>query len=439
MRIRVLVTLLVFLLCPLAHAQVEWVVFDPMTIRTTRTEPIQVTVQIALAEQSNVDAVRLDYQSGGQLMFTPQGNGRYVATLPAAKALAGFDASDVNRNFLGYARLLKNGATYASYNLFLSVLDDNTPRVPVTTRANNARQTKRILNLYRPLLTPDNVRAAVQQFYAYFPDEFDFVQVVYTLPYYPSNRYHFAVKNEVSGIGLPPLNNTAQYGSAGHLLGITVFPIDTYFDCAESAFSHETGHQWINFLDNARLQPGPHWPPSTMARGLMGFNIPGTNIGGDFPYTITPIGNNQVRVTNGSVTKEFSDFDLYVMGLLPASEVQNGLILDGTLCNNCTMNATTISVNDLIAVHGPRLPSSTTSQKHFRIGTVVISRDRLLNDDELALLEAFAKRGEAKSELPFTAGLASGITKPWYLATRGLSTVDLRLTGTSSKRRSAGH
>jgi hypothetical protein len=35
----------------------------------------------------------------------------------------------------------------------------------------------------------------------------------------------------------------------------------------------------------------------------------------------------------------------------------------------------------------------------------------------------FAARGEATTELPFTAGLASGITKPFRVATRGMGTL----------------
>jgi hypothetical protein len=76
--------------------------------------------------------------------------------------------------------------------------------------------------------------------------------------------------------------------------------------------------------------------------------------------------------------------------------------------------------------------------KFFDIAVVVISRDRLLTDDEMAVLEYFAARGEATTSLPFTAGFARGTTKPFYLATRGLGRVDLRFEH-PPRRRAARH
>ena len=41
----------------------------------------------------------------------------------------------------------------------------------------------------------------------------------------------------------------------------------------------------------------------------------------------------------------------------------------------------------------------------------------------MAFFDYMAARGEAINELPYTLGLASGVTKPFYLATRGLATL----------------
>jgi hypothetical protein len=282
------------------------------------------------------------------------------------------------------------------------------------------------------------VQAAVQQLYGYFPDEFDFVDVVYTQPSYPANRYHFAVRNSVTGIGLAAINNGAQYGSATKLLGITVYPVDFFYDAGESTFSHELGHQWIMFLKNTSLTPGaPHWPYSTMARGIMGFSIPGSGAGGEFPWQVTPVTATTARTTT-STPQEYSDLDLYLMGFIPASQVEPAIVVTGTPCANCVLPSTTVTVQDVIAVNGVRSPDWLTSKKAFRVATVVISRDRLLTDDEMAILEYFTARGEADTVLPYTSGLARGTTKPFYLATRGIGRVDFRLD-TSPRRRAAQH
>ena len=106
-----------------------------------------------------------------------------------------------------------------------------------------------------------------------------------------------AVKNEVDGIGLSRSNNTRVYGSNGRLQGINVFPIDTFFDMADTGAVHETGHQWINFLTLPILRSGsPHWPVSSLARGIMGFNIPGSIVGGNFPFNLVPLPNGDYRL-----------------------------------------------------------------------------------------------------------------------------------------------
>ena len=136
---------------------------------------------------------------------------------------------------------------------------------------------------------------------------------------------------------------------------------------------------------------------------------------------------------------EFSDLDLYLMGLLPPSAVAPGIVIQGSGCNDCTVPASPITIADVIAANGPRVPDSTQSQKSFRVATVVISRDRLLNDEELAVLEYFAARGESDEILPYASGLAHGTTKPFFLATRRQASVDLRLELPPPRRRSAKH
>ena len=86
-----------------------------------------------------------------------------------------------------------------------------------------------------------------------------------------------------------------------------------------------------------------------------------------------------------------------------------------------------LTINDVIAANGPRSPDWNSAKKSFRIATVVISRDRQLTDDEMAVLEYFAARGESSVALPYTSGLARGTTKPFSVATRGIGHVDFEL------------
>ena len=427
---------LALLLAFAAHAQtIVWEKFDPMAVRATRTADVALELQTS----GTVSGLRLDYANGGSLTLTQSVPGRWVASVPAAKVLDGYQADDVNHNFVGFIRLLaSDGTTLATYNSFIQVIDDRVPTVNVRRLGGNARATPRILNLYLPGLDVNQVQAAAQQFYGYYHDDYDFLQIVFAEPSYPANRYHFAVRNDVDGIGAAKFNQAPIYGSAGKLLGITVYPVDFFFDAGETAFSHELGHQWVLYLKNSVLQPGPHWPPSTMAHGVMGFNIPGTTVGGDFPYDVTAVTASTARLTDAPVTKEFSDFDLYLMGLLPSSAVAPGIVVQGSACSGCVLPSSTITISDVIGVNGPRVPDAASAKKTFAVAVLVISRDRLLTDDEMAVLEYFAARGEATTSLPFTSGFARGTTKPFNVATRGLGRVDFQLEH-PPRRRSARH
>ncbi|HSY52367.1 MAG TPA: hypothetical protein VLC46_26435 [Thermoanaerobaculia bacterium] len=418
------------------HAQtIVWDKYDPMAVRTGRTADVAIEVLTS----GTVSGMRLDYANGGSLSLTQSVPGFWIASVPAAKVLDGYTADDVNHNFVGFIRLLaSDGTTLATYNSFIQVLDDGVPSVTIRNLGGNARATTRILNLYRPGLDPNQVDAAAREFYGYFHDDYDFLQVVFVEPSYPANRYHFGVRNDVDGIGETKFNQAVQYGSAGKLQGITVYPVDFFFDPGETSFSHELGHQWVLFLKNSVLQPGPHWPLSTMAHGVMGFNIPGSSVGGDFPYDVTAVTATTARLTDAPVTKEFSDFDLYLMGLLPPSAVAPGIVVQGNPCSGCILPSSTITINDVIAVNGPRVPDAAAAKKLFDVAVLVISRDRLLTDDEMAVLEYFAARGEATTSLSYTSGFSRGTTKPFYVATRGLARVDLRLDH-PPRRRAARH
>jgi hypothetical protein len=430
-RVPVTVIPVLVLIASTAFAQrlenpIVWHKWDTMTFRTNRTDPATLDVQTKGA----VSAVRLDFASGGSLIFLSAGPDRWTASIPAARLLDGYRLDNVNHNFVGFLLVLgSSGETLITYNAFIQVFDSLVPVAAIRELGSNARATERIANLYRPGIGVDPEGAA-RQFYGYFQDDYDFVQVLYTIPSYSGTplTYHSPVRNDVAGIGSSIFNYTAGFGSAGRLQGITTFPVAEYFDGAEKTFSHELGHQWVNHLLNSILQPGAHWPPSTMARGIMGTNS------GDFPYDVTAVTSTTAKLTAASPTMEFSDFDLYLMGLIPPAAVAPGIVVQGTLCNGCVVPSVSVTVNDVIAVNGARVPDWNAAQRVFRVATIVVTRDRLLNDDEMAMFEYFAGRGEGTTPLPYSVGFVRGTTKPFFVATHGLGRVDLRLVHTPRRR-----
>ncbi len=431
----ILALLLVFEAWPatLAHAQsvpVSWFRFDPAVVQPDRTEPVVFKALI----NGNPSSVQFVLAAGGTVPLSNDGGGVWTVTLTAQQVLFGYLPDNANHNFVGFLDIFQGATRVVRTNNFIGVVDENVSDIAdkIRNQGNMLRISPHVVNIWSPNRTPGvpsdaEIRSITHQFYQVFPDQYDFLNLVFALPSSNNNRFHFNVKNEIDGIGLSKFNNTSVYGSNGRLQGINVFPIDTSFDMAATGAVHETGHQWINYLTLPILQSGrPHWPISSLARGIMGFSIPPTGEGGQFPYNLIPLPNGDYRLAQTPALDEFTDLDLYLIGLLPADQVGTHIVFQNQnqtqqLCDGCILAGpvTSVSIGDIVAAQGPRRPDAATSQKVFRVATIIVTKERPLNDVELALFDYFAARGESTMPLPFSDGLEKGITKPFYLATGG--------------------
>jgi hypothetical protein len=158
--------IIIAFLAPLADAQtITWIKYDPSAIRFDRTAP----ATLELVTAGNVAGVRIDFTGSGSLTLTAAAPNRWSGSVPAARLLAGYDASDVNHNFVGFVRLLDGGGqTISSYNSFINVVDSRVAAPAIRQFDAAARAATRILNLYRPFVGPNDVQNAIQQFYTYY-------------------------------------------------------------------------------------------------------------------------------------------------------------------------------------------------------------------------------------------------------------------------------
>jgi hypothetical protein len=294
--------------------------------------------------------------------------------------------------------------------------------------ATDAQRTDYIVNLVDRGFVMSNgfdFVTVLQRFYDLFPDDFDFVNVV-AVPGYFQNRFHFAVKSDVRGIGIAPFNESRKYGSAGRLLGITMFPNPGFLDLAEPGFQHELGHQWINFLPFAPLNYVlPHWPLSDLANGIMGFADSQYGQGLQFPCVVAPVPGG-ARLTQRLDPPLFTDLDLYLMGFLPADQVGSHVVFPrGTpsselfaFCGGGTWSGQleTVTIDDIIRQAGPRVPDEAHSPP-----------DGLLSREAMAFYSFFAQRAAATEDTLYHSGFAKAWAKPFYLSTRGLGTLDARI------------
>lgn len=400
--------------------------FTPQVVPQTYTEPVRFEATVTehpasvVFEYNSVDRVMYDDGTHGDLLA---GDGTWTTLFQANEILGKLTPAWVYRPFIGYCKPSGGGR----YNIFAEIWTPDIGLVSVESLATNAQQTDYLVNFTATTSQLMTFEAAywAKRFYVLYGDKFDFLQFL-NVEGKRGNRGHFGVRNDVQGIGLSLFDNTATYGSAGRLKGCTVFPMSSFFDCGETAFTHETGHQWINFLSGTPFASGiPHWAKGDVAINMMGFSMAG-GVGGTYYYTFTPNGQGGFTVGSGNPTNNqvFNSMELYLIGLVPPAEagaffVLNNQNLDLTV--GLTLrpsDITMVTVGDVIAARGPRVPASANAQKTFRCATVVLS-EQLLDAHALSFYDWFARRGEAKQRLSYASGFATGTCNPFYLATGG--------------------
>ncbi|MCP4120499.1 MAG: hypothetical protein GY751_01960 [Bacteroidetes bacterium] len=396
-------------------------------IMETKISGTPSSVELALTNGSFVQLV--DNGTNGDQVA---GDKIYTAILTPSQMLHRFTADKVNRNFIGFLRLFRNGVIIKKYNFFIDILTSDIPPIQITTVTSDVQYSENLVNIVDPNFYKSySIQHVTKKFYSHFSDLYDYINVIYEISHF-KNRSHWTIRNDVQGIGARIVNHTDAYGSSGRLLGRTEFPIPTMFDGASRAYQHELGHQWINFLKVPPLNHAiPHWPLSDLASGIMGWGMGPNKQGLNFNFDLVPSGSDYQLVPNHQ-PKVFSDLSLYLMGFLPADQVQphfvfsdqtqspsNGAILSGP--------AVIVSINDIISHLGPRIPDHTQAQKTFRIATIIVSKDGFLSVNAMRLYDWFSRRATGTQIVRYTDGFVKAKTKPFHLTTRGIGKLDTRI------------
>jgi hypothetical protein len=159
------------------------------------------------------------------------------------------------------------------------------------------------------------------------------------------------------------------------------------YNYAMSQIGHEMGHRWSAFVSakvNGEVIPlGPtHWARGLHAPVAFPYQRPSeaSAMGGsvwqdNFDGTFTQLDDDYYVPATG-----WSYLDLYLMGLINAAEVPDFFMLRNLVAAGRDANGhpifkaerTKVTVQDVIAVEGPRLPDVYHSQKKFNTGMVVM-------------------------------------------------------------------
>ena len=160
------------------------------------------------------------------------------------------------------------------------------------------------------------------------------------------------------------------------------------YNYAVGHLGHEVGHRWSAYASakvngkEVSLGPWPHWAPGLQTVVAYPYSLPieASTLGGgvwqaNFDGTYTQLRDGYFVPATG-----YSYLDLYLMGLISAAEVPDFFILNNLAPIDKDTNAhpvfkaerTKVTIQDVIAATGPRLPDVSHSQKVFNTGIVVV-------------------------------------------------------------------
>jgi hypothetical protein len=160
------------------------------------------------------------------------------------------------------------------------------------------------------------------------------------------------------------------------------------YNYAVGHLGHEIGHRWSAYVTarvNGQTIPlgtWPHWDPGLEARVAYPYSLPleASTQGGsawqdNLDGTFTQLRDGFFVPASG-----YSYLELYLMGLIGAAEVPDfymvrPLVRIGADANGRPIfkgQRMRITIQDVIAAEGPRLPDVNHSQRHFNTGIVVI-------------------------------------------------------------------
>ncbi len=287
---------------------------------------------------------------------------------------------------------------------YVGVLESDIPAVQVNLLASNIQASTHFLNLIttnreaqRGLRYSASMAETSKRVFSVLPDAFDFLSYLTTdhieyLPATTSANYtagrHNRLRISFTGTGSVLYDIGNAFGSTNRLKGLNIF--DTLQrGLADSHYAfHEYMHLWSAHTSTTLglTSDGSHYLQNCSADSVVG-------------------GFHATFLTNGSTIRvrrdcigftQASPIDKYMMGLISTSAVPALYIITNYPAFNCEnleffAYAKPVTIADIVAVHGVRTPGPESAQRHFSIGFVAGSHQRLLNATEMTFYDYMAE------------------------------------------------
>ncbi|MCY4095568.1 MAG: hypothetical protein OXG05_10650 [Gammaproteobacteria bacterium] len=271
----------------------------------------------------------------------------------------------------------------------------NLPLSQINQVASDVQYSSHVVNLVIPSVKDSLARDSgydlsevTRLFYLYFVDDYETITVLPGNHGNVSLAYHVTVKNPIAGLGeMPVFDNSLDYGSDGRLRSTHFYIPSGYGE--GYVVLHELAHQWWDFWDWDGLTgiegvtdgihgPEVMWPDSRAWTRVIRTE---TGWGCETP----PTRNDDVRYFKNPMT-------LYKMGYIGPDEVPEMIVWEdqSNLCPSQDAPYRTVHLDDVIARHGVR--DGPVEGDTWRMGTVVVTLDRLLSDEMMSAYNFIAAR-----------------------------------------------
>jgi hypothetical protein len=269
-----------------------------------------------------------------------------------------------------------------------------TPTLQRTPHLINLVEPETCVRFRRQLVDDPSVYASVPGLFKpvldVIPGDVDFVALVADRPARGTwSGVHLRASVTAAGTGLTTYAADSRWGSEGS------FKTGIVLDFAVHVpLNHELTHYWGAYLSPALGfdWDGSHWGVASTFGVLGGFDPDSFIDNADGTYGIDYFSTNG----NDWRTTTLSPIELYLAGLAPASEVEPIITMQDAVPVGNTDTQVIVEgtpkitpIEDIIAVHGERVPTYADAQKAFSLAFAVYT-ERPLTPSEMSWLDLLA-------------------------------------------------
>jgi hypothetical protein len=357
----------------------------------------------------------LDPTTGTGKIFLNAASDAYTVTWCSVR---GFDSV---RTVTAQATLFPDGSIELKYGESINIFDSvvgispgHTGNVALVDLSNGSGSGSGAIAERFAQQTSIDTFAVAQKFYQTHPDNYDQILLWTDQPLIrDAFAYELTVANEVRGIGVDLFDLSGALGSAGRLRSLVVMDwLGKYPDNPQEKFlgenntlsvlGQEVGHRWLAYLEfrDHNGQRSDALLGRDLAHWSFHFDSDASVMEGN---DIEDLGGGQFRTTDA--VKRYSRLDQYAMGLIPPSLVPTFFYVESPSARergsapaigvSFTGTRRDVLINDVVAIHGPRIPSSTDSAKTHRQAFIyVVSAGRTAEAGQITKLDRIRQQWE---------------------------------------------